>query len=86
MKRILPSLILIGVSAAHASTYQGVVHELDIAATSSGGTRVSVLTSGSTSCRAGDNHWYSFEYRSQAGPGPAWLAALLSAKVTQRRS
>ncbi|MFZ1869543.1 MAG: hypothetical protein WAU49_13765 [Steroidobacteraceae bacterium] len=83
MKKILPSLILIGISSAHASTYQGVVQELDIAATSSGGTRVSVLTSGSTSCQTGDNHWYSFEYSSQTGPGPEWLAALLSAKVTQ---
>lgn len=83
MKKILPSLIPIGVSTAHASTYQGVVRELDIAASSSGGTRVSVLTSGSTSCRAGDNPWYSFEYSSQTGPGPEWLAALLSAKVTQ---
>ena len=83
MKKILPFLILIGVSTAHASTYQGVVQELDIAAISSRGTRVSVRTSGTTSCRVADDHWYSFEYSSQSGPGPEWLAALLSAKITQ---
>lgn len=83
MKKILPFLILTGVSTAHASAYQGVVQELDIAAVSSGSTRVSVLTSGTTSCRVADNHWYSFEYSSQSGPGPEWLAALLSAKITQ---
>ena len=83
MKKLLPFLILTGVSPAHASTYQGVVQELDIAAVSSGGTRVSVLTSGTTSCRVADNHWYLFEYSSQSGPGPEWLAALLSAKITR---
>lgn len=43
------------------------------------------MTSGATDCRVGDSvsdHWYYFEY-SRTGPGAAWLAALLSARVTQ---
>lgn len=70
---------------AYASTYHGVVHEIRIAAVSSGDTRVSVLTSGTTDCSAGNalNHWYSFEYSSRATTGAAWLAALLSAKALQ---
>lgn len=80
MKKVLCALIFIGVSAAYASTYQGLVQEIRISASSSGGTRVSVLTSGTTDCHGSDNHWYSFEYL-KTGPGSAWLAALLSAKV-----
>lgn len=80
MKKVLSALIFVSVSAAYASTYQGLVQEIRISASSSGGTRVSVLTSGTTDCRDSDNHWYAFEY-SKTGPGSAWLAALLSAKV-----
>lgn len=81
MKKLLLGLVFIGVSIAYASTYHGIVQEIRIAASSSGGTRVSVLTSGTTDCHDGDSHWYSFEY-SRTGPGSAWLAALLSAKVS----
>jgi len=85
MKKILVCLILVGVSTAYASTYRGIIHEIRIATTSSGAARVSVLTSGTTDCRVGgtNSQWYSFEYSSGTGPGAAWLAALLSAKVTQ---
>jgi hypothetical protein len=84
MQKIATLAFLIGMSTAYASTYHGVIHEIRIAATSSGGTRVSVLSSGTTDCGPGNaiNHWYSFEY-SPTGPGAAWLAALLSAKITQ---
>lgn len=80
MKKTLWALISLSLATANASTYRGMVQEIGIAASSSGGTRVSVLTSGTTECNGGDNHWYSFEY-SKAGPGSAWLAALMSAKV-----
>lgn len=80
MKKVLSALIFISVSAAYASNYRGMVHEIRISASSAGGTRVSVLTSGTTDCRDNYNHWYSFEYL-KTGPGSAWLAALLSAKV-----
>jgi hypothetical protein len=82
IEKLLAALILLSVSTARASTYRGIVQEIGIAASSSGGTRVSVLTSGTTDCNGSDNHWYSFEY-SKAGPGSAWFAALLSAKVAQ---
>jgi len=80
MKKMLCALIFISVSVAYASTYQGIVQEIRISASSSGGTRVAILASGTTDCHGNDNHWYSFEYL-KAGPGSAWLAALLSAKV-----
>lgn len=85
MKTLLASLVFLSISAAHASTYHGVVLEISIAASSGGGTRVSVLTSGVTDCHSAGttDHWYSFEYPPKGGPGAAWLAALLSAKVTQ---
>ena len=85
MKKLLASLVLISMSTAYASTYRGVVLQISIAASSGGGTRVTVLTSGATDCHAAGTigHWYSFEYPPKGGPGTAWLAALLSAKVTQ---
>jgi hypothetical protein len=85
MKKLLAALILISVPTAYASTYHGVIHEIRIAAASSGDTRVSVLTSGTTNCGAtsANNSWYSFEYSSRASTGAAWLAALLSAKALQ---
>lgn len=82
IETLLAALIIFSTSTAYASTYHGIVQEIGINASSSGGTRVSVLTSGTTDCHGGDNHWYSYEY-SKAGPGSAWLAVLLSAKVAQ---
>lgn len=85
MKELLGAVILISMPTAYASTYHGVIHEIRITAASSGDTRVSVLTSGTTDCSASsaNNHWYSFEYSSRASTGAAWLAALLSAKALQ---
>ncbi len=51
MKRLLANLILLNISTAYASTYHGVVQQIRIAATSAGGTRVSILTSATTDCR-----------------------------------
>ena len=84
-RRLLSSLFLCGLSSAYASTYHGVIQAIRIAATPSGSTRVSVLASSATDCKEGngaDDHWYYFEY-STTGPGAAWLATLLSARVTQ---
>jgi sulfite reductase beta subunit-like hemoprotein len=52
MKKILVCLILVSVSTASASSYQGIIHEIRIATTSSGAARVSILTSGADWCRA----------------------------------
>lgn len=85
IEKLLAALILLTISTAHASTYHGAVQEIRIAATAAGSTRVAVLTSGPTDCRGAGaiGHWYSFEYPPKGGPGTAWLAALLSAKVIQ---
>jgi hypothetical protein len=82
MKKLLACLFLFGLPNAYASTYYGAIQGMRIAAAPAGSTRVSVLTSGRTDCRVGG--WYYFEY-SKTGPGTAWLAALLSARVTQER-
>lgn len=86
MKRLLAGLALFGICTAYASTYYGVVQQIHITADSAGGTRVSVLTSAGTDCH--DSHAtdgrYSFTFSPKAGPGKAWYAALLSAKVTQQ--
>lgn len=86
MKRLLANLILLSISTAYASTYHGVVQQIRVAATSAGGTRVSILTSATTDCRGDrtNDRGYSFTYSANAGPGKAWFAALLSAKVTQQ--
>lgn len=81
MKKLLPIMIPATAFSAHASTFHGIVREIRIAAAASGGTRVSVLTSGVTDCRGKADNWYSFSYSTNGGPGTAWLAALLSSKV-----
>jgi hypothetical protein len=79
MKKLLVSLFVFGLPDAYSSTYHGVIEGIRIAAAPSGSTRVSLHTLAMTHCKA--RGWYSFEY-SKTGPRSAWLAALLSARVT----
>lgn len=72
---------LFAIGPALASSYTGTILNVQITASSSGGTRVSLQVSGTTSCTGFGGNWYSFEFSSDGGPGKAWLAAMLAAKA-----
>jgi hypothetical protein len=81
---IFGAVSLVAIGPALASTYTGSILQVQIEASSSGGTRVSIQVSGTTSCVNPSWHasWYAFEYSGDNGPGKAWLAALLAAKTS----
>src|SRR5579859_3706230 len=64
-----------------ATTYSGTIVDVRVNASSSGGTRVSLQTTASTACTGAAN-WYVFEYSGSTGPGSAWLAQALAAKIS----
>jgi hypothetical protein len=66
---------------AFATTYSGTVVDVRVNASSTGGTRVSLLTTAATACTGAAN-WYVFEYSGSNGPGSAWLAEALAAKIS----
>lgn len=84
MKKFLTLMVALFLSSSvFASSFTGVVGQVRIAQASSGITRVSVYTGNTTSC-GGVPGWYSFEYAANgSGPGQAWLASVLDAKLTQ---
>jgi hypothetical protein len=64
-----------------ASTYTGVIVQMQLSSSSSGGTRVGIQVSAQTSCSSSGGTWYAFEFTGDSGPGKAWLATLLAAKT-----
>ena len=81
MKRVLVfSSVMLASAALHASTVTTQLLNIRSNATGSGGTRISVLTTGATSCST--QGWYSFEFVD--GVGKVWVASLLAAQASGR--
>ena len=81
MKSLLTSIVACLICGpAIASSFTGTVQSIVVQGTSSGGTRVSVLTSGITVCSTAGA--FAFEFAGPTGPGTSWLAGLYAAKAT----
>lgn len=81
----MKSLLMFGLvslicAPVFASTYTGAVQTVIVQASSSGGTRVSILTSAATACPS-YNGSFAFEFAGTSGPGASWLAGLYAAKA-----
>lgn len=82
MKTMFAVLFIIAGATAHASVYTGTPGQIlsQVSPTTSGNTRVSIATGGTTSC-SGYPGWYSFDLPN-ASVLPTWVATLLAAVVS----